>query len=122
MIMDAYAIEFEYARGWTNLWLECDSLLLVQAFTNVNVVAWVAWKLKLKWKNCFHTIRNFRFRFSHIYRETNTCADRLANAGFFVDRLVCWDQLPSCSREGFFKDRVVCLIIAFANLVLVGLV
>ncbi|KAK2401040.1 hypothetical protein QL285_050673 [Trifolium repens] len=35
-----YAIEFAYARGWTNIWLECDSLLSVQAFTNVNVVPW----------------------------------------------------------------------------------
>jgi ribonuclease HI len=40
-----YAIEFAYARGWTNIWLECDSLLSVQAFTNVNVVPW---KLKVK--------------------------------------------------------------------------
>jgi hypothetical protein len=84
-----YAIKFAYARGCTNIWLQCDFLLLVQAFTN-----------------CLHTIRNFQFRFSHIYREGNTCADRLANAGFFVNGLVWWDQLPSCSRESFFRDRV----------------
>jgi ribonuclease HI len=29
-----YAIEFASGRGWSNLWLECDSLLLVQAFSN----------------------------------------------------------------------------------------
>jgi ribonuclease HI len=98
-----YAIEFALARGWTNLWLECDSLLLVQAFSNVHLVPW---KLKTKWKNCLHHIRDFRFRFSHIYREGNTCADRLANAGFFVDGVVWWDQLPSCSRDSFSRDRV----------------
>ncbi|WJX41072.1 hypothetical protein P8452_28481 [Trifolium repens] len=98
-----YAIEFALARGWTNLWLECDSLLLVQAFSNAHLVPW---KLKTKWKNCLHHIRDFRFRFSHIYREGNTCADRLANAGFFVDGVVWWDQLPSCSRDSFSHDRV----------------
>jgi hypothetical protein len=41
-----------------------------------------------------------------IYREGNTCADRLANAGFFVDGVVWWDQLPSCSRDNFSRDRV----------------
>jgi hypothetical protein len=61
----------------------------------------VPWKLKVN-----HIIRNFRFRFSHIYREKNSCVDRLANAGFFVDGLIWWDQLSSCSREGFFRDRV----------------
>jgi hypothetical protein len=53
----------------------------VQAFTNVNVVPL---KLKVKWKNCLHIIRNFRFNFSHIYREENICADRLANANFLL--------------------------------------
>jgi ribonuclease HI len=98
-----YAIEFACTRGWNNLWLECDSLLLVQAFSNSHLVPW---KLKTKWKNCLHHIRNFRFRFSHIYREGNICADRLANAGFFVDGVVWWEQLPSCSRDSFSRDRV----------------
>jgi len=33
------------ARGWTNLWLECGSLLIVHDFTNLNLVPW---KLKVK--------------------------------------------------------------------------
>lgn len=98
-----YAIDFALARGWTNLWLECDSLLLVQAFSNIHLVPW---KLKTKWKNCLHHLRNFRFRYSHIYREGNSCADRLANAGLFVDGIVWWDRLPRCAYDGFSRDRV----------------
>lgn len=33
-----YAIEFASGSGWTNLWLEFDSLLLVQAFSNIHLV------------------------------------------------------------------------------------
>jgi ribonuclease HI len=98
-----FAIDFAMARGWTNLWLECDSLLLIQAFSNIQLVPW---KLKTKWTNCLSYIRQFRFRYSHIYREGNTCADRLANAGFFVDGVVWWDYLPSCSRDSFSRDRL----------------
>jgi hypothetical protein len=43
-----YAIEFAHSRGWTNFWLECDFLFLVQAFTNMNLIPW---KLKVKWNN-----------------------------------------------------------------------
>jgi ribonuclease HI len=98
-----YAIDFAWNRGWHNFWLESDSLLLVQAFSNIQLIPW---KLKTKWKNCLHRIKDFRFRVSHIYREGNTCADRLANAGFFVDGVVWWDQLPSCSRDSFSRDRL----------------
>jgi ribonuclease HI len=61
-----YVIEFAHARGCTNLWLERDSILLIQAFTYVNLVHW---KVKMKWKNSLHIIKKSSFRFSHIYRE-----------------------------------------------------
>jgi hypothetical protein len=84
----------------------------------------VPWKLNVKWKNCLHIIRNFRFRFSHIYREGNTCADKLANADFFC----WWVSLVGSINYQIVLDRVslkinlVCLIIVFANIILVGLV
>jgi len=53
-------------------------------------------------KNYIHIIRNFRFRYSHIYREWVTCADWIANVDFFVDGLVWCDHLPS-SREAYAK-------------------
>lgn len=88
-----YVFEFAHARGWTNLWLEFDPLLMILGFSNVNLVPL---KFKVKWKNCLQIIRNFRSRFSHIYREGNTCANKQANDHIFVDGLVWWDQLSSC--------------------------
>ncbi|GAU33046.1 hypothetical protein TSUD_152010 [Trifolium subterraneum] len=34
------SIEIAHDRGWRSLWLECDSLLTVQAFTNSLIVPW----------------------------------------------------------------------------------
>lgn len=35
-----YAIEIAYKRGWHNLWLECDSLLVIMAFKSMDIVPW----------------------------------------------------------------------------------
>ena len=58
---------------------------MVLDFTNVNLIPS---KLKVKLKNCIHIIRNFHFRFYDLYKEKNTCVERLTNVGFFVDDLV----------------------------------
>jgi len=48
-------IENANSRGWIYLYLECDSLSAVQAFSNINLVLW---KLQNKWKSCLHIILN----------------------------------------------------------------
>ncbi|KAL5177721.1 putative ribonuclease H protein [Glycine soja] len=51
------ALEVAKDKGWLNLWIEYDSVLVIQAFSNPSIVLVL----------------------SHIYREGNFCADKLAN-------------------------------------------
>lgn len=73
-----YAIKIACKKGWTRLWLETDSLLVVQAFKSMEVVPW---RLQNKWINCLHLSKQLTLQVTHIYRECNVCADKLACHG-----------------------------------------
>lgn len=63
-------IEIAIERGWGKLWIECDFALVVAAYKSFGLVPW--------------GLRNkINFINSHIYREGNCCADKLANYGFY---------------------------------------
>lgn len=38
LIKAMLAIEIAFRKGWRSLWLECDSMLVVQAFSSNSVV------------------------------------------------------------------------------------
>jgi len=57
---------------------ECDSALVCAAFT------------------CLNYCGKIRFRVTHIFREGNVCADKLANLGFIHGESFHWyNRLPS---------------------------
>jgi ribonuclease HI len=70
------AMEIASQHGWNYLWIESDSGMVINAFTNISVVPW---NLRNRSHNCLSLGLNI-IR-SHIYREGNKCADRLANHG-----------------------------------------
>lgn len=72
------AIEIALKNNWSSLWLECDSMLVVDAFKSPSRVPW---KLRCRWKNCQYILANMNFQVSHIFREGNCCANRLADYG-----------------------------------------
>lgn len=41
-------IEMAHQRGWKHLWLECDSMLVIEAFENVSSVPW---QIRNRWMN-----------------------------------------------------------------------
>lgn len=57
------AIEMAHPRGWLHLWLECDSQLVVLAFSNTDLVPW---KLRNRWKNCLDLSSSMFFRVSYF--------------------------------------------------------
>jgi len=62
-----------------NVWLECDSTLVCVVFTaRTNVM----WMLRIQWNTCLNYCGKIRFRITHIFREGNAYADKLANLGF----------------------------------------
>lgn len=60
------AIETAYQKGCHTLWLEYDSLLVVQAFSKFNIVPW---PLRNQWRNCLHIYKLLNFAVTHIYRR-----------------------------------------------------
>ena len=75
------AIELASSMGFSNVWLESDSQLVILAFKFISIVPW---GLRNRWENCLKLTHNMRLCATHIYREGNTCADNLANFGLSV--------------------------------------
>lgn len=46
------------------------------------------------------------FVVSHIFREDNIFADKLANFGLSIIDVLWWDLVPSFIREDFFRNRM----------------
>jgi len=98
-----HAIELASQFHWKNLWLECDSALVINAIKNLSIVPW---RLCNRWENCLHITRSMNFIATHIFREGNTCADVLANFGLSVAHLRVWLNIPDCIRETFGKNKL----------------
>lgn len=97
------AIEFASQFHWQNLWLECDSILVIQAIQNFSIVPW---RLRNRWENCLRITRSMNFLATHVFREGNTCADVLANVGLTASHLRVWLDIPDCVRETFGKNKI----------------
>ncbi|KAK2361038.1 hypothetical protein QL285_086244 [Trifolium repens] len=97
------AIETAVNKGWSQLWLESDSMLVVKAFSSSKVVPWA---LRNRWDNCLARISNMNFFVSHIYREGNHCADKLAGLGLTLPGFTWWNQIPPQLRDDFGRNRL----------------
>lgn len=95
-------IQIVKVKGWTQLWMECDSSLVVQAISNPGIVPW---RLRVMWRNCIVMSSSFNFRISHVFREANHCADKLANFGVLSKRFTRWNLISNFIRMDFFRNR-----------------
>ncbi|TQD76419.1 hypothetical protein C1H46_038047 [Malus baccata] len=85
------AVELAHARGWQNLWLESDSSSVISCFASGSFSP--PWSIHTRWNNCTLLLQNMVFRCSHIFREGNAVADKLANLGLLSSSLV-WHSTP----------------------------
>jgi ribonuclease HI len=97
------AIETAASKGWSYLWLESDSMLVVLAFSSAKIVPWA---LRNRWENCLTLLSNRNFYMSHIYREGNHCADKLANIGLSLNGLTWWNHIPLELQGDFVRNRL----------------
>ncbi|KAF1862973.1 hypothetical protein Lal_00018817 [Lupinus albus] len=97
------AIEIAYHKGWRNIWLECDSALVVSIF---NGKGKVPWKLENLWRRCLWWLSSMCFKVSHLYREGNACADKLASFGVSSKVYTWWDVTPWFIFEEFNTNRL----------------
>lgn len=96
------AINMAHNKGWHRLWLECNSTLVIQAFSLPDLVPW---RLRTQWKNCLLTSSSMNLKVTHIYREGNHCADKLASFGVASRRFSWWDLIPDFINVDFFRNR-----------------
>ncbi|XP_019437071.1 PREDICTED: uncharacterized protein LOC109343269 [Lupinus angustifolius] len=73
-----HAGKVAYLKGWHLIWLECDSTWVAEIFMGSRMVPW---KLSNLMHKCRNTMLGMQVRVSHIFREGNACADKLANFG-----------------------------------------
>lgn len=79
-------IELVHSKGWKHIWLECESMLVIVAFKSSKIVPW---SLRNRSNHCLSLCKSMQFIFTHIFREGNCCADKLAsyranNQNFFL--------------------------------------
>lgn len=86
-----------------NLWLECDSILVVHTFQNLNLVPY---KLRNRWINCIEK-KYIHFLVGHIYREDNIFADLFVFHATSIIGLSWWDSVSISSfvEVKFYKNR-----------------
>ncbi|XP_019430034.1 PREDICTED: uncharacterized protein LOC109337509 [Lupinus angustifolius] len=106
------AVDLACKNGWVRLWLECDSMLLLDIF---NGKSKPPWNLTNEWLKCNQKIQLLDFRISHIYREGNSCADKLASFGLESKRNTVWDSLPNFITDDCNRNRLVMPNYRFRN-------
>ncbi|KAM7461730.1 hypothetical protein LguiA_029851 [Lonicera macranthoides] len=92
-------------EGWSNIEVEVDSLILVQV---VKQQIRVPWCIHFELKEIMHLLGQVNFQISHIYRESNKCADFLANIGCKERVFLNFVEFESCPHylKGLLKiDR-----------------
>ncbi|RZB80665.1 hypothetical protein D0Y65_030385 [Glycine soja] len=97
------AIELADRFGWSNLWLESDSALVVQSFAGVSLMHC---SLRNRWLNCTAVTKSFCFVVGHIYREGNVCADTLASKATSMAGFCWWKSTPSFLVAELNRNRI----------------
>lgn len=83
--------------------MECDSELVTLALTDHSLVSW--W-LRNCWRNCLFLCKDITLFCSHIYKEGNSCADRLANHGASASTpFFFWDSTPNFIRIEYLRNK-----------------
>jgi len=106
------AIDIAHQNNWRDLWLELDSILVVNAFKNNSDVPW---KIKNRWNNCIIKTKSMNFIVSHVFRDWNQCADTLANIGLSSTHLTVWLDVPDCIKTFFVQNKLSMPNFRFVN-------
>ncbi|KAK2406970.1 hypothetical protein QL285_042639 [Trifolium repens] len=97
------AIDIAHEKGWWNLWLETDSMMVTLAHKSSAIVPWM---LRNRWNNCLHKLKDMNFILSHIYREGNALADRLASLDLVSTGFLWFDVIPREIMPAYNHNRL----------------
>ncbi|KAF1870132.1 hypothetical protein Lal_00017713 [Lupinus albus] len=74
--MPRLSFEITRQKGWKAIWLECDSFMMVDIFNGI-LGGWLINGIGVR---C-GSLRLMIFKVSHIFKEDNNYADKLASFG-----------------------------------------
>jgi len=84
-------------------WKETSSVLVTLAFKSNKIVPW---QLRNRWQNCLYLCNSISyFLVTHVFREENHCADKLADIDFSPQTHMWWDSLPGEICIDFARNR-----------------
>ncbi|KAL8508341.1 hypothetical protein ACS0TY_018804 [Phlomoides rotata] len=95
------AIALAHDKHWTSIWLESDSLYVVNFLMTRPLI--VPWRLLGQWHKTRRLMDDMQIMVSHIFREGNASAHRLTREP--VDRFDWWSQAPDFLVPFFNRDR-----------------
>lgn len=96
------AIELAHQFQWSNIWLECDSALVIKAINNRSLVPW---RLRNRWENCMRITNSINFLATHVFREGNRCAGTLAAIGMTLQHPRIWFSAPNCIVSSLARNK-----------------
>ncbi|KAI0511115.1 hypothetical protein KFK09_011738 [Dendrobium nobile] len=85
-----FGLELCLKMGFNNVWIEVDSLFLVQIMEKGNIGNVHLFYLTRKIKGMLNLLN---YKISHIFREGNVCADWLAKKGAFLEGFLEFNTL-----------------------------
>jgi hypothetical protein len=94
--------EIAFQRGWKNMWIETDSSLAVMAFKNDSAIPCDP---RNRWKNCKCLLYCMNFMITHVYRDGNKCADKLASIGLDLHGFTVWLCMPNFLSSLLLHDK-----------------
>lgn len=97
------AIEVASQKQWNFLWLETDSMLVVQAFKSSILVPW---QVRNRWNNVQLLLANMHCIVTHIFKEGNQLADSLANFGLSLNHYEFLKNIPLFARESYVRNKI----------------
>ena len=108
------AMEIAEKFGWNTLWLETDSTYVVLLVKNNSQK--VPWRFRSRWIRALQFARKNNVRISHIYREGNCVADKLASMSITEDSNHWWFQAPEDLQRLLYRDLIPLPFYRFRNL------
>ncbi|KAL8513006.1 hypothetical protein ACS0TY_019250 [Phlomoides rotata] len=100
---DFSTVEIAFDKHWLHLWLETDSVYVVNIFKCHTSL--VPWKLLVQWHRVHRMMGDMQIVVSHIFREGNASADRLTREP--VDGFEWWGTVPDFLIPFLNRDRSV---------------
>ena len=98
------AVDKAFQLKLSPVWIESDSFYVIKLLHSRSAA--VPWQVRSSWQNCLNQLTQLQFHASHVYREGNQVADKLACMGLYLQACKWWSSYPSSCHHLMLNDAV----------------